>query len=370
MAIFQSEEWPGFRSRRSSIETALSNAKKAWLQLIPKLKLLENDHREQLHLVSIANSVHSLQALHGIEMSESSVLNILYRLQSVKHPHEEDLEFNAIPISTVFKDASFTYQSELTREKLFSWHAGLFPAGYSSMQKINVAQWRTENLCEKPYSLSAKSRESLAEWEIPSAFNVKYEMERFFGWLNKDTKINMFLKAATAHLWFLILSPFSAGNSVLAHAITNHQLMGSSGGNAWAIPLQEAILEDSDNYFSVLSETMKGDMDISPWLEWFFNTITKAITRGNHVIDNAIATHKKLDNLDTSLLSDRQKKVIDFMASSGLTEIANSEYAEIAGCSSDTALRDLKHLIELKFFSTGNAGGRSTTYRISTFTPK
>lgn len=41
-------------------------------------------------------------------------------------------------------DATRNYDKPLTRERLFGWHASLFPSGYSGLRKIKVGAWRDD----------------------------------------------------------------------------------------------------------------------------------------------------------------------------------------------------------------------------------
>ena len=46
-------------------------------------------------------------------------------------------------------------------------------------------------------------------------------MSQFLKWFNNNEKIDLVLKAAIAHLWFVTIHPFEDGNGRIARALTD-----------------------------------------------------------------------------------------------------------------------------------------------------
>src|SRR5690606_31217900 len=112
-------------------------------------------------------------------------------------------------------DATQKFDKPLTRERLFAWHAALFPTGRSGMQKITVGAWRKAE--DDPMQIvSGYAGKERVHFEAPGGKRLAKEMTAFLKWFEKDDGIDPVLRAAIAHLWFVTIHPFQDGNGRIA----------------------------------------------------------------------------------------------------------------------------------------------------------
>jgi Fic family protein len=106
-------------------------------------------------------------------------------------PAERDLE----GIVEMMLDATQRYDTPLTEERLFDWHAALFPTGRSGMYKIKTADWRDDVM----HVTSGAMGKERVHFEAPPASIVPSEMNVFLDWIEKYTDLDAVLKAGLAH---------------------------------------------------------------------------------------------------------------------------------------------------------------------------
>src|SRR5438552_8393990 len=123
-------------------------------------------------------------------------------------------------------DAARNYDQPLTPDRLFGWHASLFPAGRSGMRKLRVGAWRDDSTGPMQVVSGPVGRERV-HFEGPAAKRLDKEMTAFMRWFNGGPGLaaaDEVLKAGLAHLWFVTIHPFDDGNGRIARAIADLQL--------------------------------------------------------------------------------------------------------------------------------------------------
>ena len=120
-------------------------------------------------------------------------------------------------------DATGRYEEPLTADRLFGWHASLFPTGYSGINKILTAQWRDDS--DGPMQvISGPFGRERVHYEAPSADQLDALTAEFLAWFNAADDMDPLLKAGVAHLWFVTLHPFEDGNGRIARAVADMAL--------------------------------------------------------------------------------------------------------------------------------------------------
>ncbi len=174
-------------------------------------------------------------------------------------------------------DATQRYAEPLTEERLFAWHAALFPTGRSGMTKITVDGWRTDKTGPMQVVSGPMGKEQI-HYEAPGAGRLKREMKRFLDWFNKDDGMDLVLKAGVAHLWFVTIHPFDDGNGRIARAIADMLLARSERSAQRFYSMSAQIRQERKAYYEILEKTQKGDLEITPWLEWFLDCLNRPST--------------------------------------------------------------------------------------------
>jgi Fic family protein len=257
-------------------------------------------------------------------------------------------------------DATQKFDQPLNKERLLSWHALLFPDGRSGFAKIRVGAWRDRSL----QVVSGRTDKEIVHFEGPSADRLDRECMLFLNWVNSDTTIDPVLKAAVAHFWFITIHPFDDGNGRIGRVIADLLLARSEKSSCRFYSLSAQIQRERKNYYAVLEKSQKGTLDITPWIEWFFGCLERAIDHALSTLDTIL--HKALfwEALGEISLNDRQKKIMNRLLDGLQGSLTSSKWAKIAKCSQDTAYRDILDLMNRGILTKDSKGGRSTSYSL------
>jgi Fic family protein len=264
-------------------------------------------------------------------------------------------------------DATERYDMPLTAERLFGWHAALFPTGRSGMTKITVGAWRNARSGPMQVVSGPIGRERV-HYEAPIASRLKKEMRAFLDWFNTENAIDPVLKAGIAHLWFVTIHPFDDGNGRIARAIADQALARSEKSAQRFYSVSAQIRQERNSYYDILEATQKGDLDITPWLEWFLGCLDRAFG-GAETILAVVLTKARFWELHAGAsLNDRQRTIINRLLDGFEGKLTSSKWAMLTKCSQDTALRDIDDLVQRGILTKDAAGGRSTSYSLAEIT--
>jgi Fic family protein len=257
-------------------------------------------------------------------------------------------------------DATQKYNDPITKERLFDWHASLFPTGRSRFTKIRVGSWR-----EGPIQVvSGPLGKERIHFEGPPASRVDREMGIFLEWLNNETKIDLVLKSAIAHLWFVTLHPFDDGNGRIGRAITDLLLTCSENNSRRFYSLSAQIQLERKGYYYILEQTQKGGLDITPWIEWYLHCLIEAIQQALSTTESIRMKGRIWERLAKTPLNERQRKIINRLLDGFEGKLTTSKWAKIAKCSQDSAHRDILDLVHRGILVKNPEGGRSTSYSL------
>lgn len=259
----------------------------------------------------------------------------------------------------VMLDAVHNYRAPLIAERLFGWHAALFPLGRSGMHSITVADWRKG---EEPMQVvSGAFGHEKVHYEALASADVPVEMARLIDWCNSSGQ-SPFIMAAVAHLWFVTIHPFDDGNGRISRTIADMLLARLDLGSGRYYSMSAEINRNKKAYYEILERTQKGDLDITEWILWFFDCLEKAITRTSTVVERTLEKAAYWDKFRVVEINERQRKVINRLWDGFDGKLTTSKWAKICSCSQDTALRDINDLISKDMLRDSGEGGRSTNY--------
>ena len=257
-------------------------------------------------------------------------------------------------------DATQNFDKRLTKERLFQWHTSLFPTERSGFKKIRVGAWRTGPV----QVVSGQMGNEVVHFEAPSGKKVDHEMTLFLDWLNTETAMDLVLKAAIAHLWFVTIHPFEDGNGRIGRAIADLLLARSENSSRRFYSLSAQIQQMRRQYYAILEKTQKGTLDITAWIEWFFGCLGGAIQNALSTLDIILHKANFWDSIADVLLNERQRKMLNLLLDGFDGKLTSSKWAKITKCSQDTAYRDILDLIARGILIKDEDGGRSTSYSL------
>jgi Fic family protein len=261
-------------------------------------------------------------------------------------------------------DATRHYDQLLTPERLFSWHASLFPTGYSGMTKIKAGAWRDDSTGPMEVVSGPVGKERV-HFQAPPAPRLDGEMKTFLEWFNANADIDPVLKAAGAHLWFVTIHPFDDGNGRIARAITDMALARSENSPQRFYSMSAQIQSERGAYYDILEETQKGTVDITLWMEWFLGCLGRAIDGTETTLGGVLTKARFWESMQGVALNERQRLMLNRLLDGFDGKLTTSKYAKLTKCSQDTALRDILPLVERGILVRNPKGGRSTSYALT-----
>lgn len=260
-------------------------------------------------------------------------------------------------------DATQRYALPLTEERLFGWHSALFPTGHSGPYRIEAGRYRTR---EMQIVSGALGKEKL-HYEAVKPDLVKKEMDKFLDWFNNENSVDPVLKAATAHFWFIIIHPFDDGNGRIARAITDMLLARAEGSGERFYSMSSQILSERKLYYQTLQRVQHSSGDITEWMLWFLNCLKNALLATEIATQRILLKSEFWKLHEHTSVNERQRLMLNKLFDGFEGKLQTSKWAKITKTSADTALRDIKDLLEKGILKQSEKGGRSISYELAKF---
>lgn len=365
MYIHQRSNWPDFKWDDEHLATLLAKARHQQGLLFGRMQSLGFDLQNEASLATITKDVVTTSAIEGEQLDIDQVRSSVAKRLGVDIGDTVASNRNVDAIVEVMLDATQQYDKPLTDERLFGWHAALFPTGRSGLHKITVGAWRTDASGAMQVVSGVYGKEKI-HFEAPSADQLPTEMIQFLNWFESSVNLDPVLKAAIAHLWFVTIHPFEDGNGRIARAIADMALARADKAPQRFYSMSARIEQQRSAYYNQLEAAQKGDMDITNWLEWFLTCLSRAIENADKDISHVLNKATLWQKINQHPVNERQRTVINRLLDNFEGKLTSSKYAKLAKCSQDTALRDIQLLMEWGVLEQSLGGGRSTGYELLT----
>ncbi|TDR87259.1 Fic family protein [Enterovirga rhinocerotis] len=360
--IYQRPDWPGFRWDAARLSAPLAAVRHRQGRLIGRMQGLGLALRDETAFDMLAEDAVKTSEIEGEVLDMSAVRSSLARRLGLDDPVPAAIRRDADGIVEILVDAVQNHAAPLTEERLFAWHAALFPTGRSGLRRITVGDWRKPDGGPMQVVSGPLGRETV-HFEAPPAERVADEMSRFLAWYEAEhPDLDLVLKAAVAHIWFVTIHPFDDGNGRIGRALADMMLARAEGLAQRFYSISARLRVERSAYYATLEAAQKGDLDITARLVWFLGILDKAIADAEVHLATVLRkaqfwAQPKLDGI-----SIRQRKVLAKLLDGFQGKLTASKWAALAGCSPDTALRDIDDLIGRSVLVRADAGGRSTHY--------
>ena len=261
-------------------------------------------------------------------------------------------------------DATQCYEQILTEVRLFGWHAALFPTGYSGLTKLSVGRYRTDTDGPMQVVSGGVGREKV-HFEAPPAERLEQEMLNFLDWFNHAGGLDPTIKAGLAHLWFVTIHPFEDGNGRIGRAVCDMALARADRSVQRFYSLSAQIQRERKAYYDALEFAQKKTLDATAWLEWFLACLLRAIKQAGEQLKEVMLKAACWSQWSRASMNERQVKMLNKLLDGFEGNLTNKKWVAMNHCSSDTALRDIKELVDRGILISAGAGGRSTHYVLS-----
>lgn len=359
MYIYQQKNWPTFTWKTNIITRKLGEVRHQQGMILGQMQTLGFRIQEETMLKALTMDVVKSSEIEGELLNPEQVRSSIARRLGIDIAGALPSERHVDGIVEMMLDATQHYDYALTEERLFDWHAALFPTRSSWMYKIKTVAWRVDVM----QVTSGPMGKEIIHFEAPNAEKVPAEMTSFLEWIEIHTQLDPVLKAGIAHLWFLTIHPFDDGNGRIARAITDMLLARADKSTKRFYSMSAQIQSDRNNYYDILESTQKGDLDITEWLLWFLDSLMIAMEQTNEIISKTITRAQFWDTQKETIFNARQQKMLELLLDDFYGNLNVSKYAKITKTSTDSALRDLQDLVKNNILEQiGN--GRSTSYKI------
>lgn len=358
--IHEQNNWPYFTWDNKLVLLKLGETRNLQGKLLGKMETLGFDLQNEAVLNTLTLDVMKSSEIEGKFLEKEQVRSSIARRLGIDIAGNVYPERDVDGIVEMMLDATQHYLAPLTSDRLFDWHAALFPTGRSNMYKITVSDWRKDPM----QVVSGAMGKEKVHYEAPKPERVAHEMNIFLDWFESENGLDLVLKAAIAHLWFVTIHPFDDGNGRITRAITDMLLARSDKSVRRFYSMSTQIRVERKEYYNILEKTQKGSLDITGWLIWFLNCLTNAINASEDILLEVLNKAEFWKVHSTTILNERQHKIINKMLDGFNGKLTSSKWGKINKCSQDTALRDIQDLIKKNILKKEAGGGRSTSYEL------
>ena len=361
--IWQHEGWPRMTWAEEAFSGLLAEVNMLRGKLMGVISMFSFQEQNDTVLDAMSQEIVHSAKIEGQELDHDSVRSSVAR--------QLGLSYGGLPVPDHFTegvvqvmiDATQHYDRPLDAERLFNWHAALFPTGRSGMYKITVGAWRCEGGAMQV--VSGPMGHEQVHYEAPDNKTVPAMMNQFLSWVNAmDDNIDPLVKAAVAHLWFVTIHPFDDGNGRLCRTITEMLLSRADQTRQRYYSLSSVFLSNRKEYYNHLEQAQKGNLDVTVWIDWFLRQLKEALLASLAKTEHVKAKRIFWDRHREVSFNDRQRKVINMLLNGFEGKLTSSKWYKINHCSQDTANRDINDLIHKGVLVREPGSGRSTAYEL------
>jgi Fic family protein len=362
--IHELADWPRFRWDLKALSQRLAAVRYKQGRLLGHMEALGFSLRSEAILQTLTLDVLKSSEIEGEALDRGQVRSSIARRLGMDIGALTPADRNVEGVVEMMLDATQNYNKPLTKERLFAWHASLFPTGYSGLRKIKVGAWRDDAKGPMQVVSGPVGRERV-HFEAPAAERIEQEITSFLDWFNYDDETDLVLRSGIAHLWFVTIHPFEDGNGRIARAIADMMLARSEKTSQRFYSMSAQIRDERDAYYGGLEETQRGTLDITARLDWFLLCLERAIDRAESTLATVLRKAHFWEAYASISFNERQRLILNKLLDGFEGKLTSSKWSKIAKCSQDTALRDILDLVNRGILIKDPAGGRSTSYSLA-----
>jgi len=360
--IYQLQGWPSFKWDAERINGLLTGMRHQQGKLLGRMERLGFALQSEATLQTLTLDVLKSSEIEGEILDAEQVRSSIARRLGMDIAGMISADRHVEGVVEMMLDATQHFDKPLSEERLFGWHAALFPTGRSGMHKIVAGAWRDNPPHDPMQVVSGPMGKETIHYEAPAAELLPDEMNKFLQWFNETTNTDPVVKAAIAHVWFVTVHPFDDGNGRIARAVADMQLARADGTAQRFYSMSAQIRKERNAYYTILEKTQRGNLDITDWLEWFLECLSRALHSPEEILTMIFKKAFFWKTHEKTIFNPRQVLLLNKLFDKFEGKLTTSKWAKIAKCSHDTALRDINDLIEKKVLTKEEGGGRNSSY--------
>ena len=364
--IYENTDWPNFHWKKEVVTIHLNEVKLLQAKLLGKMSALGFEIQEEASRIVLEREIIKTNEIEGEIFDSKQVRSSICKKLGIENLHQTNKNIDGF-VDLIF-DATQNSNQNITVKRLFNWHSSLFPSGRNGSYKIAIAQWRKpEN--EPMQVISGGFGNEKIHFEAPNSDKIQNKMDLFLDYLNNNNTIDLLIKTAIIHLWFLTIHPFEDGNGRIARIISEYFLAKSDNSSLRFYSLSSQIANDKKNYYLLLEKSQKGNLDITQWIVWFLESLQKSILQSEEIVTKTLSKATFWQKNSQTILNNRQTKMLNLIWDNFEGKLTTKKWAIINKCSADSALRDINDLIEKNILNKEEKGSRSSSYELVGFIP-
>ena len=362
--IHQQTDWPRFCWNWEKVSSLLASVRHHQGLLLGRLESLGLDASLELTVDSLTTSVVSSSRIEGEMLDIEQVRSSVSRQLGLDVGGLSNIDRNVDGVVEMMVDATERCYEPLTTERILNWHEALFPTGFNNMGPIMVGKWR-DDVAGPMQVVSGPIGRQRVHFEAPAAELLMSEMRAFIEWFEGTDDMDWVIRAAVAHMWFVTIHPLDDGNGRIARALTDLALARSDGSTQRAYGMSEQILSERGTYYRVLEQTQRGTLDITDWIVWFLECLSRALAGSEEKLSAVLSKSRFWQAHQVVQFNARQRDMVNRLFDGFKGNLTTARWARMTRCSHDTALRDITDLIDKGILARNPGAGRRTSYRLN-----
>jgi Fic family protein len=363
MYIHEQKDWPDFTWNEARLSPLLAEVRHEQGLLLGQMATLGFELKEEASLHVLTQDAVNTAEIEGEILNPRSVRSSIARRLGLDDANPTPSTCDVDGLVEVLIDATKNHNKPLSMERLFGWHAALFPTGRSGMRRITVGDWRKDETGPMQVVSGPLGREKV-HFQAPGHERLADEMTRLISWFNASCKSDPLIRSALSHLYFVTIHPFDDGNGRIARAIGDMQLARADKIDQRFYSMSAQIQKEKESYYDTLERCQKGALDVSVWIQWYLDCLLRAIHSSKLILRSTLDKAFFWQQHADATFSSRQKAMLNRLIAGFDGKLTSSKWARITKCSQDTAHRDITDLIKRDILEKEDAGGRSTSYRL------
>ena len=361
MYIWEQPEWPRSTWDDGRLLELLAAARLKQGRLLGSMARLGFDLKLEAQLEALTEDVIKSSEIEGEVLDRDSVRSSIARRLGVPAAAVAPADRRTEGVVEMMLDATENYEALLTPERLFGWQAALFPTGYSGLHRVKTGAWRDD--AEGPMQVvSGPIGRQRVHYQAPPAQQLDAEMQAFLDWFNRRGEPEGLLRAGLAHLWFVTIHPFEDGNGRVARAIADQALAQSEDSGQRFYSMSSQIRKERSDYYDRLERSQKGALDVTDWLVWFLDCLSRAIDGAEAACANVLRKADFWQRYAREPFNKRQKTVLNRFLDGFEGKLTARKWAAIGKCSIPTAQRDINELVARSILRRNPGGSKNTSY--------
>ena len=361
--IHERPDWPHFTWDQEKLVSRLAAVRHRQGRLLGRMEAIGFPLRKEAMLQTLTLDVIKSSEIEGAMLNPEQVRSSIARRLGMDIAGAIPADRHVEGVVEMMLDATQNFDQPLTTERLFGWHAALFPTGRSGLHPIIVGAWRDDATGPMQVVSGPVGRETV-HFEAPKAPRLNAEMAQFISWANTKRDMDPVFRAALAHVWFVTIHPFDDGNGRIARAIADWVLAQSENTSQRFYSMSSQIRLERNDYYEILQHTQTATLDVTAWMEWFLGCLDRAIVGTETSLAGVFRKATFWENAAGKDINDRQRLILNQLLDGFEGKLTSSKWAKLAKCSQDTAQRDMQALIDQGILIKDAAGGRSTSYSL------